>query len=72
MRTGQRTFRAIEFAFVASMVAGFGSLGIAALVFGFQIRQWSEWEGVVAGMGVTTAAALGAVFGLYAALKPIQ
>ena len=72
MRKGLRMFTAIEFAFVASIVAGFGALGIAGLVFGFQISQWSEWEGVVAGMAVTATAVLGAVFGLYAALKPIQ
>jgi hypothetical protein len=72
MRKGRQMFTAIEFAFVASIVTGFGALGIAGLVFGFQMSQWSEWQGVIAGMAVTAAAVLGAVFGLYAALKPIQ
>ncbi|HSE29959.1 MAG TPA: hypothetical protein VLA93_00115 [Pyrinomonadaceae bacterium] len=69
MQKGHRKFIAIEFAFTASIVAAFGALGIAGLVFGFQMGQWTEWQGVVAGMVVTTAAALGALFGLYAALK---
>jgi len=64
MRTEHRTFRAIEFAFVASIVAAFGALAIAGVMFGFQLGQWTEWQGVVAGMVITTAAVLGALFGL--------
>lgn len=69
MRKGYRTFITIDFAFVASLVASFAALGITALVFGFQIRNWTEWEGTIAGMIVTVAGVFGAILGLCVALR---
>lgn len=69
MGKGYRTFVMIDFAFVAALVASFAALGIVALLFGFQIRHWTEWEGVIAGMAVTAAGVFGAILGAYLALR---
>jgi hypothetical protein len=70
MQNGYRILTVIEFAFVAALVAAFAALGVAALIFGFQIGQWTEWQRVWAGMAITVAAAFAAILGGYAALRP--
>jgi len=70
MRNGSLMLTAIEFAFVVAIIASVSVLGIAGLLFGFQIEQWNEWQGVVGGMAVTTSAIIGAKFGARLALRP--
>ena len=68
MSRGYKIFMSIEFAFVASLVASFGALGIVGLLVGFE----TEWRQVITSMVVTLASVLGAAFGLYLALDRIN
>jgi hypothetical protein len=54
----------IEYAFVTAIIAAFSVLGVACFVFGFQMEQWTEWQGVLVGSVVTMAAFIGAALGL--------
>lgn len=60
---------AIEYAFVTSFMVSFAVLGVAGLLFGFQISQWSEWEGVLVGLTATIAGIVGVFVGLRMALN---
>jgi len=68
MRKVYRTLSAIEYAFVCSMIASFSVVGVAGLFFGFQLSQWSEWQGTLVGVTVFIAGLVGAVFGVRIAL----
>ena len=68
MRKVYRTLSAIEYAFVCSMIASFSVVGVAGLFFGFQLGQWSEWQGTLVGVTVFIAGLVGAVFGVRLAL----
>jgi uncharacterized membrane protein YdjX (TVP38/TMEM64 family) len=54
----------IEYAFVTAIIAAFSVLGVAGFVFGFQMGQWTEWQGVLVGSIVTIAGVIGAGLGL--------
>lgn len=64
MRKRYRTLMSIEYAFVTAIIAAFSVLGLAGLVFGFQMGQWTEWQGVLVGSIATIAAVIGAGLGL--------
>jgi hypothetical protein len=64
MRRSYRTLTAIEYAFVVSLLASFGVLSAGGFLFGFQISQWIEWQGILVGMIATIAGVVGAVVGL--------
>lgn len=69
MRKRARTVTAIEYAFVVSLIASFSVVGIGGLVFGFQMGQWTEWQGVLIGMCATVAGVVGVFVGLRMALN---
>jgi hypothetical protein len=69
MRKWYRTLTAIEYAFVVSLIASFSVVGIGGLLFGFQMGQWTEWQGVMVGMFATIAGVLGVFIGLLIALN---
>ena len=69
MRKRFRTFNAIEYAFVASLMASVSVMGVAGLFFGFQMDQWAEWQGILVGVFVTIAGVAGALAGLRIALN---
>ena len=54
----------IEYAFVTALIATFFVLGVAGLVIGFQMGEWTEWQGVLVGSIATIAGVIGAGFGL--------
>lgn len=64
MRKRYRTFMSIEYAFVAAIIATFSVLAAAGLVIGFQMGQWTEWQGVLVGSIATIAGVIGAGLGL--------
>ena len=64
MRKRYRTLMSIEYSFVTAIIALFSALGIAGLVFGFQMGQWTEWQGIIAGVAATIAGFIGAGLGL--------
>jgi len=64
MRKFQRTLMSIEYAFVTSILASFSVVGIAGFVLGFQVSQWTEWQGIVVGSIATIAGVIGAGLGL--------
>jgi len=64
MRKRYRTLMSIEFAFVTSIIAAFSVVGIAGLLFGFQLGQWTEWQGILVGSAATIAGVTGAGLGL--------
>lgn len=68
MRKVYRTLSAIEYAFVCSMIASFSVVGVAGLFFGFQMSQWSEWQGALVGVTGSIAGLVGAVLGVRLAL----
>lgn len=69
MKKRYRMLTAIEYAFVISLTASFSVLGVAGLLFGFQISQWTEWQGVLVGLTATIAGGIGAFVGLRIALN---
>ncbi|HEX6732996.1 MAG TPA: hypothetical protein VF074_23445 [Pyrinomonadaceae bacterium] len=69
MKKRYRTLTAIEYAFVVSLMASFSVLVVAGLLFGFQVNQWTEWQGVLVGLVATIAGVVGAVVGLRIALN---
>ena len=69
MKRRYRTVIAIEYAFVVSVMASFTVLGVAGLLFGFQISQWTEWQGGLVGLTATVAGVVGAFVGLRIALN---
>ena len=69
MGKGFRVFTAIEFAFVASLVASCIVLGVGGLVFGFQMREWNESAGIITGVAATVVGVIAAFFGVRAALR---
>jgi uncharacterized membrane protein YdjX (TVP38/TMEM64 family) len=64
MRKRYRTLMSIEYAFVTSIIASFSVVGIAGFLFGFQLGQWTEWQGILVGSTATIAGVIGAGFGL--------
>lgn len=72
MGNSHRLVKAIEYAFVASVVASFGVLLVGACVFGFRFTQWAEWEGRLVGLVGMLGGVVGAVVGLRIALRPKQ
>ena len=64
MRKRYRTLMSIEYAFVTSIIASFSVLSIAGFFFGFQLGQWTEWQGILVGSIATIAGAIGAGLGL--------
>jgi len=64
MRKRYRTLMSIEYAFVTSIIASFSVVGIAGFVFGFQLGQWTEWQGILVGSIATIAGVIGAGLGL--------
>jgi hypothetical protein len=54
----------IEYSFVMAIIASISALGVAGLVFGFQMSHWTEWQGIIAGAGATLAGFIGAGLGL--------
>lgn len=64
MRKRYRTLMSIEYAFVTALIATFFVLGVAGLVIGFQMGEWTEWQGVLVGSIATIAGVIGAGFGL--------
>jgi Na+(H+)/acetate symporter ActP len=61
--------KVIGYAFVVSIGAAFAVLLAGAGVFGFQLDRWAEWEGRLVGVIATIAAIVGAVVGLWLALR---
>lgn len=64
MRKRYRTLMSIEYSFVTAIIASFSALGIAGLVFGFQMGHWTEWQGIIVGAAATIAGFIGAGLGL--------
>lgn len=64
MRKRYRTTMSIEYSFVTAIIASFSALGIGGLVFGFQMGQWTEWQGILVGSIATIAGVIGAGIGL--------
>ena len=64
MRKRYRTLMSIEYSFVMAIIASVSALGIAGLVFGFQMGEWTEWQGIIAGAAATIAGFIGAGLGL--------
>lgn len=64
MRKRYRTFMSIEYAFVTAIIATFSVLAAAGFVIGFQMGQWTEWQGVFVGSIATIAGVIGAGLGL--------
>lgn len=64
MRKRYRTLMSIEYAFVTSIIASFSVLSIAGFFFGFQLGQWTEWQGILVGSIATIAGVIGAGLGL--------
>ena len=68
MRNQYRTLDAITYAFVCSILASFSVVAVAGLFFGFQISQWSEWQGRLVGVIGSMAGIAGALFGVFTVL----
>jgi hypothetical protein len=64
MRKKYRTLMSIEYAFVTAILAAFAVLSVAGFLLGFQMDQWTEWQGVLVGSVATLAAFTGAALGL--------
>jgi hypothetical protein len=64
-----QTLRTIEYSFAASIIASFSVVGLAGFLFGFQLSQWAEWEGILVGLTAVIAGVFGAVFGLRMSLN---
>ncbi len=65
MRKRYRILNAIEYAFVVSLIASFSVVGVGGLLFGFQMGQWTEWQGILVG----AIAAIAGVVGVFAGLR---
>ena len=68
MRKQYEKLEAIKYAFVCSMTASLGVVAVAGLFFGFQVSQWSEWQGGLVGVTGSIAGVAGALFGVLTAL----
>ena len=64
MRKRYRTLKSIEFAFVTAVIATFSVVGVGGLFFGFQMGQWTEWQGILVGSAATIGGFIGAAVGL--------
>lgn len=64
MRKRYRTLMSIEYSFVTAIIASFGVVGIGGFLFGFQMGQWTEWQGILVGCAATIAGVFGAGLGL--------
>jgi hypothetical protein len=64
MDDSSKTLKAMGYAFGASLVASFAALLAGACVFGFELAQWTEWEGRVVGIIATISGIGGAIIGL--------
>ena len=69
MRKRYRVLHAIEYAFVVSLLAAFGVIGVGGLLFGFQMGRWAEWQGILVGVFGTIAGVIGAFAGLRIAIN---
>ena len=61
--------KVIAYSFAAALAASFIALLLGACVFGFQLAEWTEWQGRLVGIAATTAGIAGAVFGSKHALR---
>jgi hypothetical protein len=61
--------KVIGYAFGTSIAASLIVLLIGMCVFGFQLAEWAEWQGRIAGVLGTIAGVAGAVIGLQIALR---
>lgn len=64
MRKRYRTLMTIEYSLVMAIIASFVVVSIAGLLLGFQLGQWTEWQGIVVGSIATLAGVVGAGVGL--------
>lgn len=64
MRKRYRTLVSIEYAFVTALIASFSVITIGGFWFGFQMGQWTEWQGILVGCAATIAGVIGASLGL--------
>ena len=64
-----RTFTAIEYGFVLSIIATFSVVGIGGMLFGFQLSDWTEWQGIFVGAAATIVAVAAAAVGVRMALN---
>lgn len=68
MRKQDRKLEAITYAFVWAMIASCSVVAVAGFFFGFQLSQWSEWQGGLVGVTGTIAGVAGALLGVFMAL----
>ena len=61
--------KAIGYAFGASIAASLILVLVGMCVFGFQLAEWAEWQGKIAGVVGTIAGVAGAVISLQIALR---
>jgi hypothetical protein len=59
-----RTFTAIEYGFVLSIIATFSVVGVGGMLFGFQLSDWAEWQGILVGVAATVVAVAAAALGV--------
>lgn len=69
MSKSPHVLKVIGYAFGVSIGASLAVLLAGAGVFGLQLDQWTEWEGRLVGAVGTIAAIVGAVVGLWLALR---
>lgn len=69
MNKESAVLKAIGYAFGASIAASLLVLLVGMCVFGFQLAEWAEWQGRIAGVVGTIAGVAGAVIGLQIALR---
>lgn len=69
MTESLRIVKAIEYAFVAAVVASIIVVVTAAFVLGFHFHLWPEWQGRLVGIVATIVAVAAAAVGVRAALR---
>lgn len=69
MNKKSAALKAIGYAFGAAIAASSIVLLVGMCVFGFQLAEWAEWQGRIAGVFGTIAGVAGAVIGLQTALR---
>ena len=69
MNKSSGVLNVIGYSFGASVAASLSVFLIGACVFGFQLAEWTEWEGRIVGLVGTVAGVAGAVVGLKMALR---
>ena len=69
MNKKSAVLKVIGYAFGASIAASMIVLLVGMCVFGFQLAEWAEWQGRIAGVVGTIAGVAGAVIGWQIALR---